>query len=220
MNAGKFPTVSEAQKHVGGSYYIVRELVQELEHKAKTSPLSRRNENLMENEPAKERKSLAEAEKVSTSRRTVDAVIEDYRQTVPISPLEVSDASSKNLEAKGGKWVEKILSEEVTTSDDHSDFVAMQSGVVKGKTKDISHAHLEKLENGKIQDAQKDCSGFVETPSVTLKGETEGSSQPCLETIVDGKKEEVASESLLNFDGTKHEPEQNQGSPELDDFSR
>lgn len=104
--------------------------------------------------------------------------------------------------------------------DDHSDFVAMQSGVVKGKTKDISHAHLEKLENGKIQDAQKDCSGFVETPSVTLKGETEGSSQPCLETIVDGKKEEVASESLLNFDGTKHEPEQNQGSPELDDFSR
>ncbi|KAL6320487.1 hypothetical protein AAG906_007566 [Vitis piasezkii] len=210
MNAGKFPTVSEAQKHVGGSYYIVRELVQELEHKAKTSPLSRRNENLMENEPAKERKSLAEAEKVSTSRRTVDAVIEDYRQTVPISPLEVSDASSKNLEAKGGKWVEKILSEEVTTS----------SGVVKGKTKDISHAHLEKLENGKIQEAQKDHSGFVETPSVTLKGETEGSSQPCLETIVDGKKEEVASESLLNFDGTKHESEQNQGSPELDDFSR
>ena len=116
MNAGKFPTVSEARKHVGGSYYTVRELVQELEYKAKISPLTERNENSMENEPGKEEKSLAEAEKVSTSQITVDAVTEDYPQTVPISPLEISDASRKKVEAKGGKRIKKILSEEITKS--------------------------------------------------------------------------------------------------------
>lgn len=116
MNAGKFPTVSVAHKHVGGSYYIVRELVQELKHKVKISPISGRNENLMENESAKERESLPEAEKVSASKTTVEAVIEDCPQTVPISPLEISSASSKNVEANGGKGIKKILSEEVTTS--------------------------------------------------------------------------------------------------------
>lgn len=114
MNAGKFPSASEAHKHVGGSYYIIRELVQELEHKAEVPTLSRNNENLMKTEPSEERKSLAKAE-VSTSQRTADSVIQDCQLTAPISPLEIPGASS-NLQIKRGKWVEKILSEEVTTS--------------------------------------------------------------------------------------------------------
>jgi len=38
LNAGRFPTVSHAQKQVGGSYYVVREIIQELEYSHKMSP--------------------------------------------------------------------------------------------------------------------------------------------------------------------------------------
>lgn len=37
LNAGKFPTVSLAQKEVGGSFYVVREIIQELAYSHKTS---------------------------------------------------------------------------------------------------------------------------------------------------------------------------------------
>lgn len=32
MNAGKFPTASDAKKNVGGGYYVVRQILQELEY--------------------------------------------------------------------------------------------------------------------------------------------------------------------------------------------
>lgn len=91
--------------------------------------------------------------------------------------------------------------------------------MVKGKT-DNSQAQLENLENGKIQEEQEDRSGFVETPSVMLKGQPKESSQPCLGKIVGGKNEEVASESVLDFEVTKHEAEKNPWPSELDDYSR
>jgi hypothetical protein len=34
-NAGKFPTVQHTKKEVGGGYYVVREIIQELEYKFK-----------------------------------------------------------------------------------------------------------------------------------------------------------------------------------------
>lgn len=37
MNAGKFPTASFAVKQVGGSYYTVRKIIQELQYKSKLS---------------------------------------------------------------------------------------------------------------------------------------------------------------------------------------
>ena len=37
MNGGKFPTASFAVKQVGGSYYTVRKIIQELQYKSKLS---------------------------------------------------------------------------------------------------------------------------------------------------------------------------------------
>lgn len=39
MNAGKFPTASDARKEVGGSYYTIRQILQELEYNSKMSPI-------------------------------------------------------------------------------------------------------------------------------------------------------------------------------------
>ena len=37
MNGGKFPTASFAVKQVGGSYYTVRKIIQELQYRSKLS---------------------------------------------------------------------------------------------------------------------------------------------------------------------------------------
>ncbi|PKU67218.1 uncharacterized protein LOC110113897 isoform X1 [Dendrobium catenatum] len=44
LNGGKFPTISCTQKQVGGSYYVVREIIQELEHSHKRTPLETKKE--------------------------------------------------------------------------------------------------------------------------------------------------------------------------------
>ncbi|WOK98785.1 hypothetical protein Cni_G07497 [Canna indica] len=45
-NGGKFPSVSQVQQETGGSYYIIRQLVQELEYKTKFASLNKGSENL------------------------------------------------------------------------------------------------------------------------------------------------------------------------------
>lgn len=45
MNGGKFPNISLAQKQVGGSYYTVRKIIQELQHKSKMSSSNRGKES-------------------------------------------------------------------------------------------------------------------------------------------------------------------------------
>lgn len=45
MNGGKFPNLSFAQKQVGGCYYNVRKIIQELKHKSKMSSPDRSKES-------------------------------------------------------------------------------------------------------------------------------------------------------------------------------
>ncbi|XP_077220746.1 uncharacterized protein LOC143854591 [Tasmannia lanceolata] len=47
-NAGKFPTPSLAQKQVGGSYYVVRQIIQEMEYACRMSPINNRDDVLLE----------------------------------------------------------------------------------------------------------------------------------------------------------------------------
>ncbi|GER40175.1 hydroxyproline-rich glycoprotein family protein [Striga asiatica] len=44
MNAGKFPTASEAKKDVGGSFYVVRAILQELVHESKMPPVDKKED--------------------------------------------------------------------------------------------------------------------------------------------------------------------------------
>nr|GMC71155.1 Pre-mRNA-processing factor like [Ipomoea batatas] len=48
MNSGKFPTPSIAKNEVGGSYYLVRSIVQELEYECKMSSLKVKGDTLQE----------------------------------------------------------------------------------------------------------------------------------------------------------------------------
>jgi hypothetical protein len=42
MNSGKFPTATAAKKQLGGSYYIMKKIIQELEYNSKIPPLDSR----------------------------------------------------------------------------------------------------------------------------------------------------------------------------------
>ncbi|CAA0840670.1 hydroxyproline-rich glycoprotein family protein [Striga hermonthica] len=44
MNAGKFPTAMEAKKDVGGSFYVVRGILQELVHESKVPPVDKKED--------------------------------------------------------------------------------------------------------------------------------------------------------------------------------
>lgn len=43
-NAGKFPTASEAKKQVGGGFYVIRKILQELEYQSKMSSMNTRHD--------------------------------------------------------------------------------------------------------------------------------------------------------------------------------
>lgn len=47
-NAGKFPTISAAQKEVGGSYYVIRQILQEIQYEFKLSNVNKKDEVQLE----------------------------------------------------------------------------------------------------------------------------------------------------------------------------
>ncbi|XP_058090212.1 uncharacterized protein LOC131236792 isoform X2 [Magnolia sinica] len=47
MNAGKFPSVSLARKHVGGGYYAIREILQKMVYEYNKSPVSKKIETVV-----------------------------------------------------------------------------------------------------------------------------------------------------------------------------
>lgn len=100
-HAGKFPTVSVVRKEVGGHYYTIRKMLQELEYKSKLCSSDNKTEKLSEKEVPKEVESLAEGEGEVVSPAVG---IQDDSQTV---------AMGNQLEAEGELKVEMTLSQEL-----------------------------------------------------------------------------------------------------------
>lgn len=73
MNAGAFPTVSCAKKELGGSYYVVKSILQELQYKAKMSPWSPVTVDMPKQEEVREIESLAQVEENSNSQVSAHA---------------------------------------------------------------------------------------------------------------------------------------------------
>ncbi|XP_043694816.1 uncharacterized protein LOC122645576 [Telopea speciosissima] len=67
-NSGKFPPPSIARNNVGGSYYVIKQIIQELEYKSKVSTTTWMEENIQRKEvEAASQESLTEVEEVSES---------------------------------------------------------------------------------------------------------------------------------------------------------
>ncbi|KAK6130888.1 hypothetical protein DH2020_035363 [Rehmannia glutinosa] len=94
MNAGKFPTVSDAQKDVGGSYYVVRQIIQELKYKSELSSVDSKDASL--------EKSAIKKDKIYTKIGGVSQARKLREPTSPISKVNIGDSSSKSFESNQG----------------------------------------------------------------------------------------------------------------------
>ncbi|KAF9587194.1 hypothetical protein IFM89_039583 [Coptis chinensis] len=108
LNAGKYPTASTAKKQVGGCFYVVKKIIQELEYNSKRSTPTKVNATPLEKEvPIKERPPFPEAIEVPSSIITADLIsseqslelVDDSQPIVP-SKMEMDVTTSNSFEVK------------------------------------------------------------------------------------------------------------------------
>ncbi|KAA8542962.1 hypothetical protein F0562_024114 [Nyssa sinensis] len=169
MNAGKFPTASHATKQVGGSYYVIRKILQELEYKSKISSIKRRDEHILWKEVAKENGSSNEVQEASSSQMTVDAGMCKDAGSVTVTDVnnvDICDSSFKYLEPKEGPQtsivVKKTLPEEVLKpiTGEYFNYVATQSHLLKEEVKEEFHPCCEKPEDNPREKVPEDLLDF------------------------------------------------------------
>ncbi|XP_057514216.1 uncharacterized protein LOC130795984 isoform X1 [Actinidia eriantha] len=149
MNAGKFPTISHARNQVGGSHYVIREILQELEYKSEITSMNTRDDDVLGKKAVKVNKASTDVEEISGIQSRVDAIHKDT-QIEAVSDLNVGDSGHKNVRAKEGPETltlfEKTMSQEVVKAkpvDDSSNYAKK----LKHETEVDFRQHPEKLEH-------------------------------------------------------------------------
>ena len=116
MNAGNFPTISHARNQVGGSHYVIRQILQELEYKSKITSMNTRDGDVLEKKAVKVNKASTDVEAISGIQLRVDAIHKDT-QIEAVSHVNVAGSGHKNVRAKEGPETlalfEKTMSQEV-----------------------------------------------------------------------------------------------------------
>ncbi|KAL6178858.1 hypothetical protein ACLB2K_050375 [Fragaria x ananassa] len=130
MNAGNFPPIKYTNKQVGGCYYRIRGILQELQYAAKMSPSGGGVEHSLGREGARGSESLTDV--VGVSARTV-SVEDDVNLGV------VSDGSFEAKEESMTSSSVEILSEEVITPGRGSDLDVTQSNIGKVNAAESSY---------------------------------------------------------------------------------
>lgn len=141
-NAGKFPKVSDARKQLGGSFYVLREIIQELAHKSKMNSSNNVGEILVEKQFDQSKILTTESVNVSSGNIDVakDRPMQDDSKSVVLDDKEAVNTCYDNLEETRGpqtSYWEKRLSEEievVSTPSNHCS--ASESDIVEKFSKE------------------------------------------------------------------------------------
>ncbi|KAL9143769.1 hypothetical protein ABFS82_14G255500 [Erythranthe guttata] len=142
MNAGKFPTVSDAVKDVGGSYYYVRQILQELIYNSKMSSMSTKDA-LVEKETLNKDEISANFAEVSRTSKVREIVS-------PSSKVESTDPGSETYELEQGP--QSSVTVEANINDETQIFSA-----VSAKSEDVgpeSHHSVDEPESCPTLDPQ------------------------------------------------------------------
>lgn len=216
MNGGKFPSATFAQKQVGGSYYTVRKIIQELQYNSKMSSTNKTPfiKHLASHSILVAEKSylLKGDALVSPCLEKPEDDKEEEAQKNHLLKEETDDVCHPCLE------ISEKLADDKKDKAQHNDFdfVPAESHLLKEETEDVSNSCLEISRDVEKEEAQGDHSGFAETENHLLVGETEEVLHPCLEKAEDNKEKQAVYEDLPNVDGLGSKGEQDQGSIELD----
>ncbi|XP_059453813.1 uncharacterized protein LOC132184265 isoform X3 [Corylus avellana] len=225
MNAGKFPTSSATRKEVGGSYYTIRKIIQELEYNSKIPPLdSRKGSPLTEAKdggselPSGAENTFSEEGSHSDLAATQSRMLKEETGDVSHPCVEISE--NVNAEEVSPSCFKKPEDDKEEALHNDFDFVPAESQLLKEETEDVSHPCLEISGDVKKKEAQGDHPGFAATEDCQLVEETKKVLPPCLENADDGKKEQAVYEDLPNADVLETKVEQRQGSIEQDKVAK
>lgn len=94
MNAGKFPSTSDVMRNVGGSYYTVRKLVQELIYNSNFPPMETKVSVSLENISVKKDEVYTDSKEAFQQKK--------LEHESPISKVDAKDDISKSFESKKG----------------------------------------------------------------------------------------------------------------------
>ncbi|KAI3407190.1 uncharacterized protein J3R85_021223 [Psidium guajava] len=182
-NAGKFPTASDAMNHVGGSFYVIRKIIQELEHKSKL-PQSTSGTEISSSPKINRVKKSGTKVDTNSSKVSVNAgtEVEDDRLMFVVAEsqgsreeiTDVSHLSQQDLNRKGVR-------------NDDSDGVAEKSSVemeVQNMTLDV-HPHEDSARHSPREDfidsgapeLRKEPSHDVETEESFKRNDDAGASR-------------------------------------------
>ncbi|KAJ8750253.1 hypothetical protein K2173_014168 [Erythroxylum novogranatense] len=184
-HGGRFPSVTDTIKEVGGGFYFLRQILQELEYISKMSSSKGRKENL-EKDLIEKSKLLTEVE---TNRETVDARTQLDSPTSNVT--EVGYSKDTDLEV-----VEDLLSSEKTLLEETSR--------IEGNNKSVS-PFSEILEGGEEKEACNDNTNFSSTSS---EKEAYNDNTNFSSTSSQSQKKNIDDNHLLKLDDSTKEKTQ------------
>ncbi|XP_011074424.1 uncharacterized protein LOC105159162 isoform X1 [Sesamum indicum] len=141
MNAGKFPTASDAVKDVGGSYYVVRQILQELQYNSKVSPVDTKDASMEKSFMSKD----------ETPTKSVEASqTRGLGEVSPISKMATAKSSSKSLKSK------KSSQSSISVEESINDETQLSSAVID-RSKDAetqSHRPIDEPKSSRHPDPE------------------------------------------------------------------
>lgn len=113
---GNFPSTSYVCREVGGSFYNIRKILQELENNSKLLPSKMESESSFEEELGKEIEAASKPDENSSSQ--IKVAVEIRKDGPTVAGMGTSDSGSVHFEANEGSHtstsVDNILSKQVT----------------------------------------------------------------------------------------------------------
>ncbi|KAL3840403.1 hypothetical protein ACJIZ3_024994 [Penstemon smallii] len=208
-NAGKFPTASMAQKEVGGSFYFLREIIQELKYNSQKSPTGTMDTTSMENGVIKKDEISTHFGEVSQLKES-DEVLEKAEYKLCSQTTE-SIGPRDDVQQNGSVLLSKLLKKESSLAEAGQpvskagtvDSICKSLEPKKGPLPSISFEERLKDED---QLSVSDKSKYVTSQSHHLTDELKGSLHSDPQTSI---KQET-SEDKVKFERLqpKAEPQQ------------
>nr|AFK44423.1 unknown [Lotus japonicus] len=132
-NAGKFPTITDIQKQVGGGFYSIREIIKELEYKSKMKSSNNEDEILLEKLIDKSKRETTESVIVSSDNIETSREKPFQDDSLPVL------IDGKETVSTGYEHLEESLS--APSSENYSNTQGQESEFVDTE----NHKKLEKM---------------------------------------------------------------------------
>ncbi|KAK7314820.1 hypothetical protein VNO77_33348 [Canavalia gladiata] len=178
-NAGKFPGPRDTRHQVGGSYYIVRQIIQELQYKSKMNSSNSMGGILVEKQFDESKLLTSESVNASSGNIEIakDKPIQNDSQSVVLDDKEIVDTGYEHLEGKRGPqtlhWNRRLFEEVEIMSTPSNHCIASESNLMEECSSESKPSGLHMPNDIKNEKAFPSYSDSVAPKSQPLEEKTE-----------------------------------------------